>query len=635
MTRYLQNSLLLLLFCICAALNGHTQTLPILVGDEGRRAVERPSYPLIQSRMDGPDTLRITASQPFFEDFSEINSKPSSDRWFDPEISSRGIPNISKNAAIHPPSRGVASFDGLDATGIPYDVSSLSIGKADLLLTHFLDLSGYAASNSILLTFYLQAGGRSEAPESTDSFLVSFLTPTDTFLVYSQGGGNTDFNRVSIPINKAAWFIKEFQVAFENKGSLNGALDVWHLDYIEIGLNRNTASPPPNDQSAVGLLSSPMAPYTKIPLRHFSQPAGTMRAFQVEYSNLSTTNKPLVLQSTLKESFLNTSLTPPFTASQTISIDPQSDTLITFSPFAEQSLSAISVLSLEAQVGNSGDTHIENDVFTENFPIDSVLGYDDGEADMSFGLNRPFGFGVQVTLQEEDSLSAVWINFVPTVNFNPVSNAIDYMEDRSFRFRVWSFPHPDSIFYEQVNGMRVTYGTEPNAYVRFPLNRNIALSGTFWIGIQQLNTLPIGVGYDRTFDNDALCFFDSSGVWTNVNLGGSLMIQPEFYNTTEVVLNIEETPTLELQLYPNPLWGRSMFVHIAEPEKVKRYQAVLLNHLGQKVFTFEEKTPGYEKIQIDLPAQLTKGMYIWQHILDMQSGNQEVQVEKLLIGPSN
>lgn len=635
MNLHLRKSLCLLLLSVLATFYAKAQTLPVLTHDKTARAIERFHPPLIQSRMDGPDTLSISASQPFFEDFSTNAVFPNASLWFNPELSSRGIPLQTKNAAINPPSRGVVSFDGLDETGLPYDIEALSFGKADLLLSHFIDLSGFNAASNLVLSFYLQPGGKSEAPEASDSFFVSFLTPADTFQVYSQAGDNANFNRISIPINNPAWFVKEFQLAFENKGSLNGALDVWHLDYIELGPNRSVNMAPPNDQSAIGLVNTPLAPFSRIPLKHFPSPTNRMQAFSAEFSNLSSSSKSVMIQDELKESFLSTPLTPPFTESQNTNLAASSNSQISFSPFGEQNISAISVLSLDIGISNANDAHPENDQFTTKFSIDSVLGYDDGEAERGFGLNRPFGFGVQVSIEQPDSISAVWISFVPTVNFNPVSNAIDYMDEKSFRFRIWSFPHPDSILFEQVNDMKVNYGTEANTYIRYPLNRKVAVSGTFWVGLQQLNTLPIGVGYDLSYDNDAFCYYDSSGVWTSLNLGGSLMIRPEFFNTTEVVLDIDESIDASVRLYPNPLSGRNVNVGISNFSQVRNYTAVLLDAFGKKVFEYKHQGTAFEKIQIELPKNLPQGLYIWQHTWETQAQPKHIKIEKLLISSNN
>lgn len=631
MTLYLQKAIRLFILPLFLVNGLFAQSIPVLVNDLNHRAEIRPDRAPIQSRMDGPDTLSFSAAQPFFDDFSSESKKPDPALWYDPKMESRGIPDRVRNAAINPPSRGSLIFDGRNSDGSPYEIRSLAFGKADLLLTHYLDLRGFTASSGIFLSFYLQAGGLGESPEATDSFRVSFLTPSDTFLVYSRAGGNEDFQYVSIPVNRVQWFVEEFQIAFENKGSLNGSIDVWHLDYVYMAPNRNGASLGLNDQSAVGLRSSPFAPFSAVPLKHFQQSGGNSLDFDVEISNVGTGNGNINVDADLSEIFLSTPLTPPFSQTENLSLGANSNSIINFSSFANQSLAAPSVLQLEVN-SNSSDDRPENNVFRESFRVDSILAYDDGEADIGLGLNRPLGMGVEVNLDQADSISAVWISFVPTLNFNPVNNAIDYMEGRSFRFRIWSFPHPDSILFEQVNDMKVTYGDESNTYVRFPLNRNVPVDGTIWVGIQQLNTLPIGVGYDLSYDNDAKCYYDSAGVWTNFNLGGSLMIRPEFFNTSELVLSLRESFTSSIRLYPNPLNSQKLYLNIEPIQNIISYEARLLDLKGALIHEYRSFEPYSDKLQFDIPANIQSGLYIWQHIVQDASGERLLYNEKLLIG---
>ncbi|MEM8892804.1 MAG: hypothetical protein AAGD28_32785, partial [Bacteroidota bacterium] len=209
------------------------------------------------------------------------------------------------------------------------------------------------------------------------------------------------------------------------------------------------------------------------------------------------------------------------------------------------------------------------------------------------------------------------------------------MEDRSFRFRIWSFPHPDSILFEQVNDMKVTYGDEANTYVRFPLNSNIPVEGTIWVGIQQLNTLPIGVGYDLSYDNDAKCYFDSAGVWTNFNLGGSLMIRPEFFNTNEVVLSSRESLKSQIKLYPNPVNSAKIYLDIASEANIISYEARLMDLKGALIREYRSFDLYSGEFQFDIPSNIQAGLYIWQHIVETASGERQLYNEKLLIGNNN
>ena len=65
---------------------------------------------------------------PFLDDFSQYNHYPNQDLWTDFHA------YINSSFPIDPPTYGVATFDGLDSTGFPYNfVNSTAYGIADYL----------------------------------------------------------------------------------------------------------------------------------------------------------------------------------------------------------------------------------------------------------------------------------------------------------------------------------------------------------------------------------------------------------------------------------------------------------------------------------------------------------------------
>jgi hypothetical protein len=52
---------------------------------------------------------------PFFEDFTDYDVYPSSERWAEQLV------YVNNTMAVNPVSRGVATFDALDKKGVPYD----------------------------------------------------------------------------------------------------------------------------------------------------------------------------------------------------------------------------------------------------------------------------------------------------------------------------------------------------------------------------------------------------------------------------------------------------------------------------------------------------------------------------------
>ncbi|MEL6676051.1 MAG: hypothetical protein AAFR61_27845 [Bacteroidota bacterium] len=617
-------------------IHGHAQS-PILQSDAGWHSTYvKRSLPLA-SRTNGPDTLSISPQNPFFDDFSSGEKRVSTSRWFH-ITGERSTPVISKQEALQPPSVGAVVFDGLNEYGLPYETTSLDRGKADVLMTHYLDLAPYAPADQVSLRFFLQAGGYGEIPEASDSFLVYFLTPTDTVRTYvATGGSSTPFQQVVIPINQPDYFVTQFQVMFENSGSLNGHLDLWHLDYVRIEFNRSAQALDYPDVAPVRLTSLPLFPYTAIPLQQYQASPTSMQGFSVEINSLSSNNVSADLTGKISDPVYGNAFVPVFEQSNFLTLTPGQRSTSTFPAFSDQNFSGIGIYEFMVSLPPNADAQPENNSLTERFRLDSLMAYDDGEADGSFGLNVPLGFASEFNLQTPDSMTAVWISFVPTVNYNPVSTQAIYMDERSFRFRIWDDPHPDSILYEQVRDMKVLYDSVPNYFIRYALTNTQAVPTKIWVGLQQLDSYPIGVGYDFSYDHDSYTYWDSLGNWINTRLGGTLMIRPEFKNTFPVPLSISEEQLAEegFEIYPNPVVGKTL--NISRPEGQYgsgKYTGILLDLSGRTLFQFQQFLSPGESLSRQLPDNLTPGLYLWQHVFQSPGGPLRFSREKILIQPN-
>src|SRR5690606_4842121 len=97
-------------------------------------------------------TNKILLTLPFIDDFSQNWHFPNQNLWQDIQV------YVNSNYPINPPSYGVATFDGLDSTGYPYDFSSsTSWGIADSLTSHPIDLT--TINDSVYLSFQYQPQG--------------------------------------------------------------------------------------------------------------------------------------------------------------------------------------------------------------------------------------------------------------------------------------------------------------------------------------------------------------------------------------------------------------------------------------------------------------------------------------------
>jgi len=108
---------------------------------------------------------------------------------------------FNSNFPISPPSFCVATFDGLDSTGYPYDFSSQTAhGIADSLTSHPIDLS--VIIDSVYLSFQYQAQGNGNAPEQNDSLRLDFFSKADSSWVRVWSvpcTGTHSFKKVMVP----------------------------------------------------------------------------------------------------------------------------------------------------------------------------------------------------------------------------------------------------------------------------------------------------------------------------------------------------------------------------------------------------------------------------------------------------
>lgn len=587
---------------------------------------------ILDIRTDEPDTILVTAANPFFDDFSYDDVLPDSNRWFVRDIDFR-VPRVVRNAAINPPSVGTLRFDGLRRTGIPYETFIPTTGPTDRLLSHYLDLSNFGPSDNLTLYLYVEAGGRSESPESTDSLRVYLNTVSDTILLASVGGDIQNGQTwVSVPIDSAVYFSELSQIVLETEGSQNGLLDVWLVDYVYLGTEWPGGIANLDDQALIRLESSPIEPYFALPAELYRQSAGWQTPYEIAVRQNALTS----YNGSLYTEWSNPASTPvsPFFSTLNFQI-PSTGTQNILSPAqAPQSPEGFGKwTSLNYLVGNT-DRFAANDTLRTNIPIDSLIGYDDGEPDQVFGVNKPLGFGLRFDLPAPDTISAVWMHFSPLMFINGVNGKVTYLEGKAFRFRVWNQPHPDSFIVEQVVNMNVTYGLE-GEYVRLELTEPKAVPATFWAGLQQLDEIPIGLGLDTSYDRDAWSYRDSSGVWVNTRIDGAPMIRIELLTNAGSPLASNDRPVFsDLSHSPSLLGNR---IYKGTPLRIHNlfghttYKGSLMDQRGRTLFAVERIRPS-DELQVEIPWEISEGLYIWRHEWKI-NGQTFIHSERLLLHP--
>ena len=136
---------------------------------------------------------KILLTLPFLDDFSQNWHFPNENLWQDIYV------HINSSFPINPPSYGVATFDGLDSIGYPYNFMPTSYGEADVLTSQPIDLS--VVTDSVFLSFQYQPQGNGNKPETQDSLRLEFFRQADStwIRVWGKAGTSTQpFKKVMV-----------------------------------------------------------------------------------------------------------------------------------------------------------------------------------------------------------------------------------------------------------------------------------------------------------------------------------------------------------------------------------------------------------------------------------------------------
>jgi len=219
---------------------------------------------------------------PFIDDFSQNYIFPDENLWQNINV------HINSNFADNPITYGVATFDGLDSTGYPYNFGNpTSYGPADTLTSQPIDVS--TIIDSVFLSFYYQPQGNGNKPETKDSLRLEFFRLSDSSWVrmWSMPGmPNQPFEKVMIPVD-TSFQNNAFQFRFINWATLSGNVDHWNLDYVYLNDNRNHADTALNDVSFITNYHNMLKGYSAMPWSHYlTDTLGLMdTAMSVTYKN--------------------------------------------------------------------------------------------------------------------------------------------------------------------------------------------------------------------------------------------------------------------------------------------------------------------------------------------------------------
>lgn len=508
---------------------------------------------------------------PFFDDFSSAQqSAYASQRyWTDSNV------YVNTGYPIAPLSIGVATFDGLNSKGYPYNINASvsSSANADYLTSQPINLKRmgavpYSANDSLYLSFYYQAEGRGDSPEPNDSLCLEFFKKKQNkwqkvwgVKGYNPSSTDTIFHRVSIYIKDTAYLDSSFQFRFRNKATLSGSLDHWHLDYVYLDKNRTNSDSIRSDLAFTYHGSSMLKNYWVMPYRQFI--ASEMAP---AFKNYLRNNTTTTIQSAYQYTVYNSSnINVDYYNGGPRNITPfQNNGYQTFAPHTTPTLTYTPVNPMIAPdyytvkhalnffASPASDVVRENDTLIHIQRFDDFYAYDDGAAEVGYYLNT-YGAktALRYTLNVLDTLRALKIYFDPIVDGQQIQTS-------SFRIMVWADGggFPGSLIYKD-SLMNPTYlqGSH-NLVPTYTLTSCLSMGpGTYFIGIQQTTNKALNIGFDKNTNHMNELYYDIGNGWTQSAVPGSLMINPVMGCTIlppPVGLKEHDFNSLTFGLFPNP-----------------------------------------------------------------------------------
>jgi hypothetical protein len=477
---------------------------------------------------------------------------------------------------FNPRSLGVATFDGLDEDGYPYQFGSAVTNYGDRLTSKCINLSNYNAGDSLYFSFLYQPEGLGDVPETGDSLILEFYAQDlDQWKhIWSVSGTSIHpFKSVHVPVLDDQFFRDGFKFRFKNYGALSGSLDHFHVDYVHLRALSDYTDTLFKDFALCYPLNTLLQDYTSVPWDHYKNTSAGMmtNGLEVKVYNGSNSaenyqNGQVVVQHNgtpvgnfslpgflLAEGNINYNPNTLFTSYHDLSAGYEYDRTL---PGNQQ------VFKVNASVSAQFPNLMSNDTceFLQGFY--NYYSYDDGSAEAAFG---PTGvqsmLAVHFNAYEADSLLGVYLHFVPSVT--DVSTKLFYLT-------VWEDLNgePGAVLFEDdaFSPRQPTYANglnNFNAYY-FPNGQKIPVGSSFFIGWRQVDAVRYNLGLDRNIDHSQEIFYsvDFGATWENPPFPGSAMLRPIVSTTLDGELGVEQMQMLEYAVYPNPT---NSFIHIVSP----------------------------------------------------------------------
>ncbi len=590
-------------------------------------------------------------SRRFLDDFSKPGPLPDTSFWLTNTV------YINHDYGIAPPTLGVATFDGVNQYGYPYNFLAApgSSGKADTLTSKLISMDSLSLADSIYFSFYYQPQGRGNAPEPADSLILEFkktytvadpvydTTHTrvygpvqDTVLMqvvyelhdsmhidtthilvdsivwshvwshkgYPLGFNDSTWKIVMIPFTDTSFIANDFQFRFTNWATLSGAGDHWNIDYVYLNHTRHFYDTIFSDVAFVYDPPSLLKTYTAMPWRQYDS-----TFMQITINTLLRNNDTVFANESFKNFIYNpggstfySSLTTSDNVNPYRTIHYYTYTTDTI-PKIPSPLTASSDYIFEADL-ITGDINHNNDTLRRTQSFGNYYAYDDGTAEEGFALNasQTAELAEQFTLQKPDTLRCIDIYFDPLWTDESLY---------TFNFKVWAdnAGQPGTELYSgPFLSPEYTHSwIGPNNFIRYQIPALYLTPQTFYIGYQQNTIQGLNIGVDKMTNSQYQIFYNTTGTWYNSPYPGSLMMHPVFGTFQELssgVNNIAQN-NIEFSIYPNPA-NDLLYVNYKSTNSSEKISYSVIDIYGRTIINHPEPAEGQQAIDI---SALAEGVY--------------------------
>lgn len=584
-------------------------------------------------------------SLPFFDDFSS----PTAGLYADTSLWENSYSVwVNDGMAIRPPTIYVATFDGLNARGMPYNPNEVLLtGYTDTLMSRPIDLSEasvpLAEREGVYLSFMYQWQGNIEPPDERDYLELSFKTAEEngweTVMTINQRDGfdATLFYDTIIQVSGEQFFHENFQFRLRAYGRMSGPFDTWHIDYVYLNKGRNEDDLSFPDRAVSTQLGPLFGKYRAIPRHHFfSNDQMTPPEFEIQNMKNESASIDFRTDGYFSSTNRETGTTYPahdvmIAAATPINIDnsfiaAREHKLIRMGPLPDINDplqfpqdpdidSTLIRLTIALQTNDDDPSRdytpnyvpiqfTANDTITADYVLSDYFAYDDGVAEFAAGLIRAgnlvaYEFEIDTTYAlKQDTLIAFDIYFPPyAITSNQTVTFFIYHEDLD------NPGLPGEQWLRIASKPIKRKGLNEFQRIEF-LPALLIDEKKFYIGWQEPSAGKVMVGLDISNDTGDKIFVNTNGTWyQNEDVKGSLMVRPVFGSgIIDATVGIGEEES-RAAIYPNP--GKGTFFIEGDVSDLRMYSVT-----GQPV-PFESVSLG-ERLQVRVETA-APGVYLMRY----------------------